>query len=135
MPRRRVLLNVASSELTLGGDSSHYRDYVQLSNEEVDFHFVPPSWIRTARTFTGRVAGRACRSWEPSRLRRWLFVHSKLRVIRDEPLLRQADAVFSHLWFPDFPPGRARPVIWSSQGISPAAYYAYVDAGRVSIDD
>jgi glycosyltransferase involved in cell wall biosynthesis len=62
-------------------------------------------------------------------------VQSKLRVLPDGPALRQADAVLSHLWFPGFPRAHARPVIWSSQGISPSAYYDYVDTGRVDIDD
>jgi glycosyltransferase involved in cell wall biosynthesis len=129
---RRILLNISPPELTLGGDSTHYKDYLQLSNEEIEFLSASPRWGRRARTFVNRAAGRACRTWEPARFRQRLLIYSRQRTLGD---LRNVDAVFSHLWFPRFRTAQSPPIIWSSQGISPAAYYDYVNEGRVNLYD
>jgi glycosyltransferase involved in cell wall biosynthesis len=48
---------------------------------------------------------------------------------------RGADAIFSHIWYPLQGRSHGKPVIWSSQGISPARYYQYVNRGRFDVED
>jgi glycosyltransferase involved in cell wall biosynthesis len=46
-----------------------------------------------------------------------------------------ADVILSHIWYPLEPRAHRKPVIWSSQGISPARYYEHVNRGHFDFGD
>jgi glycosyltransferase involved in cell wall biosynthesis len=133
----KVLLNATEAEVgRIGGDFTHYRDLQRLSNDRLQMRMVPDGMGRRLRGLGGRVAEHACRIWEPAALRRRLFLSGRAATIYPGDLRRTgADIVFSHLWIPLLADGCRLPTVWSSEGISPAAYYAYVNGNRWSLED
>jgi glycosyltransferase involved in cell wall biosynthesis len=133
----KVLLNATEAEVSrIGGDFTHYRDLQRLSNDRLEMSMVPNRLRRRLRWLGGRVAEHACRIWEPQGLRRRLFRTGRAAAIYPDDVRRTgADIVFSHLWIPLLANGCRLPTVWSSQGISPAAYYAYVSGQRWSLED
>ncbi|MHB8589534.1 MAG: glycosyltransferase family 4 protein [Candidatus Dormibacteraceae bacterium] len=131
----RLLLNATESELAnLGGDLTYYRDLQLLSSEDLRLTLLPESRARRAQLFARRVAGVMCRSWLPAPLRRNLLVRSRAMPI--EPAsAHSADAILSHIWYPLQGRSHGKPVIWSSQGISPGRYYEYVNRGHFDVED
>jgi glycosyltransferase involved in cell wall biosynthesis len=130
----RVLLNSTANELEqLGGDFTLYRDYRRLPGDAVTYELVPSNGLRDAQSFLRKGFEKLCRTWEPDVLRRRLFLAS--RFLRVPPEATDGiDLIFSHLLFPAIT-SRQTPVVWSSQGISPAAYYERYNRGQWTIDD
>jgi glycosyltransferase involved in cell wall biosynthesis len=131
----RLLLNAADVEIRqLGGDLTYYRDLVALSDPSLTMRLVDSSRGRRFRSLRRRLSGRLCRSWQPADWRRRLLVSSRsLDVTRAES--RDADVILSHIWFPPNSRSRAKPAIWSSQGIAPERYYRFVNGGRFDLQD
>jgi glycosyltransferase involved in cell wall biosynthesis len=129
----RVLLNATAKELEqLGGDFTLYRDYRRLPGDGVNYELVPPNRLRRTQSFLRKGFEKLCRTWEPTAVRRRLFLASRFLHI-PSAAITGIDLIFSHLLFTDGPPGL--PVVWSSQGISPAAYYERYNRGQWVHDD
>ncbi len=135
LPRQmRILLNATSEELDrLGGDFTHYRDWLRLSRVAMSFELVPPNRIRRWQGFLRKVAEKATRTWQPDWIRRRLFLLSRYLYLPQADAAN-ADLIFSHLLFPLAPP-QGVPVVWNSQGISPARYYETVNRGQWTVED
>ncbi|MCS6817904.1 MAG: glycosyltransferase family 4 protein [Blastocatellia bacterium] len=117
----RVLLNATPEELRgRGGDIKFYQNWLRLSDERLVFRMLPSSWRRRTQAFLRKACDKLARPWEPTGARRLLLLMARLLYL-PRSVASQADLVLSHICFP-FPHPRV-PVIWSSQGIAPAAYY------------
>jgi len=130
----RVLLNTTVSELDrLGGDFTHYRDWLRLSSPGCEFVPVSGDGARRAAVLSRKVLERACRTWQPVSVRRGLLLLSRLLYV--PPVAAgEADLILSHLLFP-WLPSRSVPIVWSSQGISPAIYYERYNRGQWTTED
>jgi len=118
----RILLNATAAELDqLGGDFTLYRDWRRLPGRDLEFEFLAPQRGRQSSVFLRKGFEKLCRTWEPASLRRRLFLISRFLYVPRQATER-VDLVFSHLLFPWTTDARS-PIVWSSQGISPAAYY------------
>jgi glycosyltransferase involved in cell wall biosynthesis len=133
----KVLLNATEAELSrIGGDFTHYRDLLRLSDEGLQMLVLRDRPGRRLRWLRGRIAEHACRIWEPAALRRRLFFRGRAALICQGELRRTgADVVLSHLWIPRLTGGSRLPTVWSSEGISPASYYAYVNGDSWGLED
>lgn len=133
----RLLLNATKGEIQrIGGDFSHYRDLEQLSNDRLQMRMLPDRPGRHVRRLVGRVAERACRTWEPTPIRRRLLLSGRTASIWPSDVHQTgADIVLSHLWIPVLRRGCSLPTVWSSEGISPAAYYRYVNGSQWDLED
>ncbi len=124
---KRVLLNVTAHELErISGDISYYRNLLETSVPAVEFCILHPvssaDWLlRELRKGTEKMLSAR---W-PQPLNQGLFelaryTHLPARVAH------QADVILSHITFPlVVGAGDGPPIVWSTQGISPALYYDY----------
>jgi glycosyltransferase involved in cell wall biosynthesis len=130
----RILLNTTDAELRqLGGDFSLYRDYRRLSGKTATYELVPSSIARRVSAMVRPGFEKLCGTWQPAALRRRLFLASRfLHVPRRAT--QGIDLIFSHLLFPASVPAEI-PIVWSSQGISPAAYYDRYNRGQWTVED
>ncbi|MGH9013430.1 MAG: glycosyltransferase family 4 protein [Acidimicrobiia bacterium] len=133
----RVLVNATRSEADrIGGDFTFVRTVLDLDAAGLDIVPVPESTERSVSERVARLAWRASTSCLPRALRRSAF-----RAARRLPISRAAldvtapDVVFSHLSFPRLPRDANVPIVWSSQGISPARYYRITSGGRLRLAD
>lgn len=116
-----ILLNTTLEELQgSGGDIMVYRNWMHLGDERLVFQTLPSSWRRRAQVFLRKACEKLAHVWEPTSLRRALLVSARLLYL-PRRAVSGADLILSHICFP-FPLPRI-PVVWSSQGLSPAAYY------------
>lgn len=127
----RILLNATLEELRgRGGDVMVYRNWVRLGDERLLFQTLPSSWRRRTQAFLRKACDKLARAWEPRVVRRALLVTARFLYLPPRAT-SEADLLLSHICFP-FPHPRI-PVIWSSQGISPAMYYER--CGQWSLED
>jgi len=130
----RVLLNATAAELAqLGGDFTHYRDYRRLAGDGVSYEFVPPDRVRRACAILRKAFEKSCRTWQPAAMQRRLFLASRYLYVPPKAA-GNADLIFSHLLFPAGTGDRI-PIVWSSQGISPAAYYERYNPDQWTVED
>jgi glycosyltransferase involved in cell wall biosynthesis len=130
----RVLLNATAAELQqLGGDFTLYRDYRRLPGGGVAYELVSANGLRQAQSFFRKGLERLCRTYEPAGIRRRLFLSSRLMYVPPQSAVG-IDLIFSHILFPAGTGGNI-PIVWSSQGISPAAYYERYNNGQWTVDD
>jgi len=130
----QALLNATASELDrLGGDFTHYRDWLTLSSPSLQFFPVSGHTSRKAAVLLGKALEKSCGAWQPDSLRRALLLLSRLLYVPSSAAGR-ADLIFSHLHFP-WLPWRSVPIVWSSQGISPAIYYERYNQGQWTVED
>jgi glycosyltransferase involved in cell wall biosynthesis len=130
----RVLLNTTAPELErLGGDFTLYRDYQRLAGEGVSYELVSPHPARQSNALLRKGFEKLCRSWQPAAVRRRLFLLSRFLYVPPKSI-QGIDLIFSHLLFPAGTDSRI-PIVWSSQGISPAAYYERYNRGQWSVED
>jgi glycosyltransferase involved in cell wall biosynthesis len=130
----RVLLNATAAELQqLGGDFTLYRDYRRLPGGDVAYELVSANAHRRAQAFVRKGLERLCSTYEPAGIRRRLFLKSRLMYVPPQAAVG-IDLIFSHILFPAGT-GRNIPIVWSSQGISPAAYYERYNNGQWTVDD
>lgn len=130
----RVLLNTTAAELEqLGGDFTLYRDWKRLPGEGVAYELVPPSRMRQSNAALRKGFEKLCRTWQPDAVRRRLFLTSRFLHIPARSA-EGVDLIFSHLLFPVGMNTRI-PIVWSSQGISPAAYYDRYNRGQWTVED
>lgn len=141
----KVLLNATPRELArISGDMSFYRDLI-AADRGTGYALVPRAAeaARLPPKLAERIAARLPAGAAFGPLRRRLFQWSRRRPIAAVPPLGwgqsagapAVDVVLSHI---TLPPARADrrqspPLIWSSQGLSPPAYYEA--AGPVGYDD
>ena len=121
----------------LGGDFTHCRDWLRLNDAEgIDFRFdtVRQAGARDAGMLLRKGLEKACRTWQPEVVRRRLLLLSRYLYVPRESL-GKADLIFSHLLFPLVAGRREVPVVWNSQGISPAVYYERQNGGQWTADD
>jgi glycosyltransferase involved in cell wall biosynthesis len=130
----RILLNTTAAELEhLGGDFALYRDYQRLAGEGVSYQLVSPHLGRQWNAVLRKGFEKLCHAWQPAALRRRLFLLS--RFLHVPPKSTEGiDLIFSHLLFPAGTDPRI-PIVWSSQGISPAAYYERYNRGQWTVED
>ncbi len=129
----RILLNATSTELDrMGGDFTHYRDWLRLRRDAMFFELVPPSRLRQFQGFLRKVLEKAAHTWQPAWLRRSLFLLSRYLYV--PAAAGSTDLVFSHLLFPAWLP-RGVPTVWNSQGISPREYYESYNRGQWTVED
>jgi glycosyltransferase involved in cell wall biosynthesis len=130
----RVLLNATAAELNrLGGDFTHYRDWLRIRQETLSFELVPDGGLRSCLGLLRKIAEKATRTWQPTWFRRHLFLLSRFSYAPAKSST-EADLIFSHLLFP-WTPGSNAPVIWNSQGISPRQYYDTYNRGQWTVED
>ena len=130
----RVLLNTTAAELkTLGGDFTHYRDWLRMSQKSLCFGLVSERALRSWHGFVRKIAEKAVRTWQPSWFRRRLLLWSRFLYIPSKSVAA-ADLIFSHLLFP-WTTRNGVPVIWNSQGISPSRYYEIYNRGQWTVED
>ncbi len=130
----RVLLNITAAELDrLGGDFTLYRDYRRLAGEGVAYELVRPNRARQSNAFLRKAFEKLCRTWQPTIVRRRLFLASRFLFVPHKST-EGIDLIFSHLLFPAAVDSKI-PIIWSSQGISPAAYYQRYNLGQWTVED
>lgn len=130
----RVLLNAAATELEqLGGDFTLYRDYQRLAGEGVAYELVQPDRIRQSNAILRKAFEKLCRTWQPAIVRHRLFLASRFLYVPDSAT-EGIDLIFSHLLFPAGTDSKI-PIVWSSQGISPAAYYERYNHGQWTVED
>lgn len=130
----RVLLNAAATELEqLGGDFTLYRDYQRLAGEGVAYELVQPDRIRQSNAILRKAFEKLCRTWQPAIVRHRLFLASRFLYVPDRAT-EGIDLIFSHLLFPAGADSKI-PIVWSSQGISPAAYYERYNRGQWTVED
>lgn len=131
----KILLNATQPELDrLGGDFSLYRDWLRLSRDRLHFSLITNSLRRTFSVERRKVLEKSCRGWQPELVRRRLFIGSRLLSIPDGEAQR-CDLVFSHLLYPVISALSKRPIIWSSQGLSPSVYYERANRGMWTMED
>ncbi len=127
----RILLNATLEELQgRGGDIMFYRNWMHLGDERLSFQTLPSTWRRRTQAFLRKACEKLARAWEPTGVRRALLVAARLLYFPHRAA-SAADLLLSHICFP-FPRPRI-PLIWSSQGISPAMYYER--CGQWSLED
>jgi len=130
----RVLLNATSDELRqLGGDFTLYQDWRRLQGQDLQFELIAADGLRRGSVLLRKGFEKLCRTWQPASLRRRLLLSSRFLYIPPQAV-EGIDLVFSHLLFPWIPQRRI-PVVWSSQGISPATYYERYNRGQWAVDD
>jgi glycosyltransferase involved in cell wall biosynthesis len=130
----RVLLNTTAAELEqLGGDFTLYRDYQRLAGEGVAYELVSPHRARQASHILRKGFEKLCRTWQPTAVCRRLFLVSRFLYVPPKAT-EGVDLIFSHLLFPSGMDSRI-PIVWSSQGISPAAYYERYNRGQWTVED
>jgi glycosyltransferase involved in cell wall biosynthesis len=130
----RVLLNATSQELQqLGGDFTLYQDWRRLHTEGLEFKLLTASALRRRRMLLRKGLEKLCRTWQPISLRRRFFLCSRF-IYMSQPALEGIDLVFSHLLYPAGTDPKI-PIVWSSQGISPAAYYERYNRGQWTVED
>jgi glycosyltransferase involved in cell wall biosynthesis len=129
-----VLLNATAKELDrLGGDFTHYRDWLRMSQEDLCFELVPDGTLRSWHGFVRKLAEKAVRTWQPAWFRRRLLLWSRFLYVSGKSAAA-ADLIFSHLFFP-WSNQKGVPVIWNSQGISPGRYYDLYNRGQWTVED
>jgi glycosyltransferase involved in cell wall biosynthesis len=130
----RVLLNTTAAELErLGGDFTLYRDYQRLAGEGVSYELASPHPVRQSNTILRKGFEKLCRTWQPATVRRHLFLLSRFLYVPPKAT-EGIDLIFSHLLFPAGTDSTI-PIVWSSQGISPAAYYKRYNGGQWTVED
>jgi glycosyltransferase involved in cell wall biosynthesis len=130
----QVLLNTTASELDrLGGDFTHYRDWLRLSSSSLQFVPVSSHRARQAAVLLRKALEKSCRTWQPASMRRALLLLSRFLYV-PRGAASTADLILSHLLFP-WPPWGSVPIVWSSQGISPAIYYERYNQGQWTVED
>jgi glycosyltransferase involved in cell wall biosynthesis len=130
----RILLNTTAAELEqLGGDFTLYRDWKRLPGDGVAYELVPRNRTRQSNALLRKCFEKLCRTWQPAVVRRRLFLASRFLYI-PESSARAVDLIFSHLLFPSGINARI-PIVWSSQGISPADYYDRYNRGQWTVQD
>lgn len=131
-----IALNVTEREVGhIGGDYTYYRDLLKLDPGELTFALLRASGRRTADSLKRLVAEKSCSGSLPPAIRRRLLISSRRANVFAANLRDlDADLVFSHIWFPVVRLGRHVPVLWSTQGISPPAYYEE-SGDKVEYDD
>ncbi len=130
----RILLNATSEELVkLGGDFTLYRDWRRLPGRGLEFEFLAPQRGRQSNVFLRKGFEKLCRTWEPPSLRRRLFLISRYLYVPRHATQR-VDLIFSHVLFPWTTDARI-PIVGSSQGISPAAYYERYNRNQWTAED
>jgi len=130
----RVLLNSTKEEVDqLGGDFTHYRDWLRLRTEILDFYLVPSGKVRRGSGLSRTVLEKLCRTWQPAFFRRRLLLCSRFIWVPSK-VTRLTDLIFSHLLFPWVRQNHV-PVVWNSQGISPEQYYDTYNRGRWTVED
>jgi glycosyltransferase involved in cell wall biosynthesis len=132
-----VLLNATLEEMqTLGGDVTLNRDWLRLgrlAGPDVTVVPAPPSSRRSLSLFARLALEKLTRKREPDLVRRSMLLASRY-VYVPPAALNHVDVVFSHLLYPAL--GRERrPIVWSSQGISPAVYYERYNGKQWGIED
>lgn len=131
----RVLLNVTPQEIRrLGGDFTLYGDWLRLRGDNLSFQTIPSRPLRRWNAFLRKVWEKSCHTWQPGWIRRPLFLASRYLYV-PPAALKGVDLIFSHLLYPLLSPGPRVPVIWSSQGISPPAYYQRYNRGQWTVED
>jgi glycosyltransferase involved in cell wall biosynthesis len=130
----RVLLNATATELQqLGGDFTLYRDYWRLPGTDVNYEVIPANAVRRMLSFLRKGCEKLCRTWEPDAVRRRLFLNSRFSHVPTQATAG-IDLIFSHILFPAVR-DRSIPIVWSSQGISPSAYYERYNSGQWTVED
>jgi glycosyltransferase involved in cell wall biosynthesis len=130
----RVLLNSTKEEMDqLGGDFTHYRDWQQLCADKLDFCLVPSGKVRRGSVLARKALEKLCGTWQPAWFRRRILLWSRLVWVAPKTA-RGADLIFSHVLFPWVKRNRT-PVVWNSQGISPAQYYDTYNRGQWTVED
>jgi glycosyltransferase involved in cell wall biosynthesis len=130
----RVLLNTTTAELEqLGGDFTLYRDYQRLAEKGVSYELVSSHPARQTNAVLRKGFEKLCRSWQPAAVRRRLFLLSRFLCVPPKAT-KGIDLIFSHLLFPAGTDSRI-PIVWSSQGISPAVYYERYNRGQWTVED
>lgn len=130
-----VLLNATSEELEcVGGDYSLYRNWLRLTSDGLRFQLVPHHPVRHQHLFWRKVAEKLCFRKQPEALRRALFIASRFIYVPREAVAK-ADVVLSHILFPRLPTSSYPPIIWSTQGLSPAVYYERYSGRRWTMED
>jgi glycosyltransferase involved in cell wall biosynthesis len=130
----RILLNATAKELDrLGGDFTHYRDWLRMSQEDLRFELVPDGARRSWQAALRKLAEKSVRTWQPAWFRRRLLLWSRFLYVPGKSAAA-ADLIFSHLLFP-WTNQKGVPVIWNSQGISPSRYYDLYNRGQWIVED
>lgn len=130
-----VVLNATAEELeSVGGDYALYRNWLRLTSDTLRFQLVPPHRWRRQHLVWRTVAEKLCYRWQPEKLRRTLLLASRLISVPGEALAR-ADVLLSHILFPWVPETSLPPIIWSTQGLSPAVYYDRYNGRRWTVED
>jgi glycosyltransferase involved in cell wall biosynthesis len=130
----RVLLNATTDELLrLGGDFTHYQDWRKLREEGLEFEFLAAAGLRRRSTFLRKGFEKLCRTWQPPSVRRQLLLASRFLYV-PRVALEGVDLIFSHVLFP-WTAGARVPIVWNSQGISPALYYERYNRGQWTVED
>lgn len=130
----RILLNATAIELDrLGGDFTHYRDWLRMKQEPLSFELVSDGALRSWQGLVRKIAEKATRTWQPAWFRRRLFLFSRFLYVPSGSAAA-ADVIFSHLLFPWMKRNSA-PVVWNSQGISPSRYYDTYNRGQWTVED
>jgi glycosyltransferase involved in cell wall biosynthesis len=130
----RILLNATAAELNrVGGDFTHYRDWLRIKRGTLSFDLVPDGGLRSRHGLFRRLAERATRTWQPSWLRHGLLLFSRFLYVPVKSC-SATDLIFSHLVFP-WMIRKSPPVVWNSQGISPSRYYNTYNRGQWTIED
>jgi glycosyltransferase involved in cell wall biosynthesis len=130
----RILLNATDNELgQLGGDFTLYRDWLRLQSEDLAFRLVGATRLRRWHLVLRKGFEKLCGTWQPVLLRRRLFLASRFLYL-PQGATGAVDLIFSHLLFP-FIRGGGVPIVWSSQGISPAIYYERYNRGQWTVED
>lgn len=132
-----VLINATLQEMkVLGGDMTLNRDWLRLgrlAGPDVTVVPAPPSCRRSLSLFARSAIEKLTRRREPDVVRRGMLLASRY-VYVPPAALDHVDVVFSHLLYPAL--GREpRPVVWSSQGISPAIYYERYNGKKWDVGD
>lgn len=130
-----VLLNATPEEVrSVGGDYTLYRNWLRLTTEDLHFRLVPPAWLRRHHLLARTVVEKLCYRWQPDALRRFLLIASRIISIPADAV-GEADVILSHILFPWITRRPRPPVIWSTQGLSPAIYYERYSGRRWTVAD
>ncbi|HXF05767.1 MAG TPA: glycosyltransferase family 4 protein [Blastocatellia bacterium] len=130
-----VVLNATAEELkSVGGDYSLYRNWLKLTTDTLRFHLLPSHRVRRHHLIMRTIVEKLCYRWQPEKVRRTLFLASRL-ISLPGPALERADVLLSHILFPWVSGASSPPIIWSTQGLSPAVYYDRYNGRRWTVED
>lgn len=130
-----VVLNATAEELeSVGGDYTLYRNWLKLTTGNLRFQLLPSHRWRRHHLVWRTAVEKLCSRWQPEKLRRTLFVASRLISV-PRGTLAGVDAMLSHILFPWVLETSRPPIIWSTQGLSPAVYYDRYNGRRWTVED